>query len=121
MPNSGIQHYKTFKAKWAHFRSWSAVYDKIMKGSSKQTKLDKMTADLKLCRSEKHIDETISTEIMRYINKLKREARKRREQEEIQARLQELEQQAKAKDQERLGVGKEKRKGSRGQEEQSCN
>ena len=93
MPNSGIQHYKTFKAKWAHFRSWSAVYDKIMKGSSKQTKLDKMTADLKLCRSEKHIDETISTEIMRYINKLKREARKRREQEEIQARLQELEQQ----------------------------
>ena len=93
MPNSGIQAYKTFKAKWCNARSWSAVYDQIMKGSSKQTKFDKMTADLKLCRSEKHIDETISTELMRHINKLKREARKRQEQERIRAQMEELERQ----------------------------
>ena len=91
MPNSGIQKYKTFKAKWSSIRAWGAIYDELMKESSQQMKMDKMTADLKLCRSEKHIDEKISTEIMRHVSYLKRQAMKKRKQDDIAKEIADLE------------------------------
>ena len=90
MPNSGIQKYKTFKAKWSSIRAWGAIYDELMKESSQQMKMDKMTADLKLCQSEKHIDE-ISTEIMRHVSYLKRQAMKKRKQDDIAKEIADLE------------------------------
>ncbi len=89
-PSSGIQAYKTFKIKWGSWRKWCAVYDEIFKELSKQSRLDKMTADLKLCKSQKDVEAVIDKEVMRHINRLKNVARKQREQERVQALEQEL-------------------------------
>lgn len=86
-PKSGVQSYITFKQKWNHIRFWCSVYRHMNPTMNPETVLALMQVELKLCTSVVKIEEAIKDSITKHIVKLKREAKKIREQKEVEVQL----------------------------------
>ena len=86
-PKSGVQSYITVKQKWKLWRDICALYRMMNPALARHVLLDLITAELKLCKSMQELERALEVAVKQHIERLKRQARKRRAQTDINIQL----------------------------------
>ena len=84
LPKSGVQSYCTYKQRWKQWQDLCAVYRHINQAVDLSLVQTIMAGRLKLCNSLNAIDDVVQEDLVKYINKCKREAKKEEEKKAIQ-------------------------------------
>ncbi len=92
LPKSGVQAWSTYYQRWREWRNLCAVYRSLYPNETKEMVYNRIKGQCKMMSSlDKIYTEVVSIEIKKHLDRMKREDRKRRAAEKIEAELEKTE------------------------------